>query len=217
MMRLRFDRPAGSPLRLLLLGAHSDDIEIGCGGAVLELLALHPGSHVSWVVFSGSEARAAEARASAADFLAGAGARDVRTLDFPESFFPSRWADVKNAVEALAPLAPDAVFTHHRGDLHQDHRLLGELVWNSFRDHLILEYEIPKYEGDLGRPGAFVPLEAATVRRKCELIRKHFASQRGRHWFDDELFLAVMRLRGMECRAPSGHAEAFHARKLVIG
>jgi LmbE family N-acetylglucosaminyl deacetylase len=206
-----------APLRLLALGAHSDDIELGCGGTLLAWLAGRPDLHVTWVVFSGAGARKAEARTSAAAFLAGAAASDVRTLAFRESFFPSQAADIKEVFESLKESAPDVVLTHHRDDAHQDHRLLGELAWNTFRDHLVLEYEIPKYDGDLGRPNAFVPLDAEVCRRKCELLREHFASQRGRDWFDDEVFLGLMRLRGMECRSASGYAEAFHARKIVIG
>jgi LmbE family N-acetylglucosaminyl deacetylase len=207
----------GAPLRLLLLGAHSDDIEIGCGGVVQHLLASRPGCRVTWVVFSGSGAREAEAKASAADFLENAGVRDVRTLGFAESFFPYDGAAIKRAFEELKGVDPDVIFTHHRHDLHQDHRLLAELTWNTFREHLVLEYEIPKYDGDLGQPAVFVPLDAALCRRKCELIQRHFVSQRSRHWFDPELFLGLMRIRGMECRSPSGYAEAFHARKLVLG
>jgi LmbE family N-acetylglucosaminyl deacetylase len=213
---LSLGRPGGSPARLLFVGAHSDDIELGCGGAALTLLARHPGSHVTWVVFSATGVRAAEAKASAADFLAGAGERDVRTLEFRESFFPYDGAAIKSAFEALKSVEPDVVFTHCRHDLHQDHRLLAELAWNTFRDHLILEYEIPKYDGDLGHPGVFVALDGGVARRKCELIQHHFVSQRSRHWFDPELFMGLMRIRGMECRAPAGYAEAFHGRKLVI-
>ncbi|MGH7293078.1 MAG: PIG-L deacetylase family protein [Myxococcota bacterium] len=199
------------------MGAHSDDIELGCGGAVLSLLARHPGTRVSWVVFSATGVRATEAKASAVDFLADAAERDVRTFEFAESFFPYHGAAIKAAFESLKAVEPDVVFTHCRQDLHQDHRLLAELAWNTFREHLILEYEIPKYDGDLGQPGVFVALEREVARRKCELIQRHFVSQRSRHWFDPELFMGLMRIRGMECRAPAGFAEAFHGRKLVIG
>ncbi len=217
MQRLSFDRTDATPLHLLCVGAHADDIEIGCGGTLLTLLARHPGTRVTWVVFGARGARADEARASAAEFLAQAGSHDVRVLDFEESFFPHHGAEIKRAFETLKDVRPDAVLCHTRHDLHQDHRLLAELAWNTFRDHLVLEYEIPKYDGDLGQPGVFVPLDAAVCHRKCELLRKHFATQRDRHWFDDELFLALLRVRGMECRSPSGYAEAFHGRKLVIG
>ncbi len=209
-------REAGSPLRILCLGAHSDDIELGCGGAMLTLLAAHPGSRVLWVVFSGSDVRAAEARASAADFLAGAKERDVRTLAFRESYFPSQVPEIKPVFETLSAFEPDLVFSHRGADLHQDHRTIAELTWNTFRDHVILEYEIPKYDGDLRSPQAFVPLEAAVAREKCRLLRTHFASQHFRHWFDDELFLGLMKMRGMECRSRTGYAEGFDVRKLVL-
>jgi len=214
---LNLDLRAGSPLRILCLGAHSDDIEIGCGGSLLTLLAAHPNSSVRWVVFSGDQARAAEARASAADFLAKAGERDVRTLGFRESFFPYEGAAIKSAFETLADFAPDLIFTHREADRHQDHRLIAELTWNTFRDHLILAYEIPKWDGDLGNPQAFVPISAEVCREKCRLLGKHFASQANRHWFDDELFVGLLRMRGVECRSPSGYAEAFDARKWVLG
>lgn len=216
MISLRLDPADPQRLGLLLLGAHADDIEIGCGGSVLQLLRRYPGSSVTWIVFSAPGPRAAEARASAAEFLANASARDVRTLDFRESFFPYDGAAIKAAFEELKGLAPDLIFTHHRSDLHQDHRLIAELTWNTFRDHTILEYEIPKYDGDLGHPGVFVSIDPEICREKCNLIRKHFVSQRPRHWFDDEVFMGLMRLRGVESRSPSGYAEAFHGRKLTI-
>jgi LmbE family N-acetylglucosaminyl deacetylase len=215
MLRLSLG-PAGTPLRLLCLGAHSDDIEIGCGGALLRLLAERPGSHVDWVVFSATPEREREARASAAEFLAGAASSRVVVESFPESFFPREWAGVKQALERVkrdsAP--PDVVFTHHRRDEHQDHRTLAELTWNTFRDHLIAEYEVAKYEGDLGHPNLFVPLAAETAARKIELILRHFPSQSGRSWFRAETFQAVMNLRGVECNA--FQAEAFHCRKATL-
>jgi LmbE family N-acetylglucosaminyl deacetylase len=201
----------GSALRILCLGAHGDDIEIGCGGSVLTLLAAHPSSVVRWVVFSGDAARASEARAQRADFLAAAGERDVRTLDFRESYFPARRLGHQGGVRGLRDFAPDLIFTHREADRHQDHRLIAELTWNTFRDHLILAYEIPKWDGDLASPQAFVPIAAEMCREKCRLLGKHFASQAGRHWFDEELFVGL--LRGVECRSPSGYAEAFDARK----
>jgi len=216
VLPLSIGRPGGSPAHLLFLGAHSDDIELGCGGAVLTLLARYPGSRVTWVVFSAVGDRATEARASAADFLQDAGERDIRTLEFAESVFPYNGAAIKSAFEALKSTAPDVVFTHHRRDLHQDHRLLSDLTWNTFRDHVILEYEVPKYDGDLGQPGVFVALEREVALRKCELIERHFVSQRSRQWFDPELFMGLLRIRGMECCAPAGYAEAFYGRKLVI-
>ena len=217
MRTLNLQREAGSALQILCLGAHSDDIEIGCGGAMLTLLRAHPGSGVRWVVFSGVGERAAEARASANDFLAAAGERDVRTLDFRESYFPYDGAAIKSAFETLSDFQPDLIFTHRGQDRHQDHRLIAELTWNTFRDHLILEYEIPKYDADLGSPHAFIALDASVCQEKCRLLRQHFASQATRHWFDEELFLGLMRMRGVESRAHSGYAEGFDARKLVLG
>jgi LmbE family N-acetylglucosaminyl deacetylase len=207
--------PAGRPARLLLLGAHSDDIEIGCGGSVLRLIAERPVS-ACWVVFSASGDRAEEATGSAREFLAGAAHADIRTHEFPDAFFPSRSADIKRIFEALKAFEPDAIFTHASHDLHQDHRLLSELTWNTWRDHLILEYEVPKYDADLRSPNFFLPLSAEQCRRKCDLLVRHFATQRSKHWFDAELFRGLMRLRGMECRSPSSYAEGFYARKIVV-
>jgi LmbE family N-acetylglucosaminyl deacetylase len=205
------------PLRLLCLGAHSDDIEIGCGGAVLRLLAERPGTEVHWVVFSAGDAREQEARASAAEFLGAAGATTVTVKQFRDSYFPSVWADIKDAfVEIRRHMDPDVVFCHRVHDLHQDHRVVAELAWNTFRNHLILEYEIPKYEGDLGTPNVFVSLSTAHADRKVELLMKHFASQRSRGWFRPSTFQGIMSIRGIECNAPEGWAEAFHARKVVI-
>ncbi len=207
----------GRPLNLLCLGAHCDDLEIGCGGTILRLLAEHPGSSVRWVVFASTPAREAEARASAAELLAGAGRVEIEIDSFRESYFPFVGASIKDRFEALkAGPDPDLVLTHHTADLHQDHRTIGELTWNTFRDHLIAEFEIPKYEGDLSRPGLFVPLPETTARRKLDLILKHFRSQASRRWFRRETFEAVLRLRGIECNAPDGFAEAFHVRKLVV-
>ena len=216
MRCLSLEPASGSALRILCLGAHSDDIELGCGGAMLTLLREHPGSDVRWVVFSGDAERAREARASAGDFLAEAGERDVRTLEFRESFFPYEGAAIKSAFESLSDFSPDLIFTHRGADRHQDHRLIAELTWNTFRDHLILEYEIPKYDADLGSPQAFVALDAEVCREKCRLLGKHFVSQAGRHWWDEELFLGLMRMRGVECRSSSGYAEGFDARKWVL-
>ena len=217
MLRLNLDLPESGARKLLFLGAHSDDIELGCGGSILELLAAHPGTQVTWVVFSARGERRSEALGSADAFLARAGARDVRTLEYPDSFFPQQSGAIKQEFEALKSVEPDLIFTHHRADLHQDHRLLAELTWNTFRDHTILEYEIPKYDGDLGQPSVFVPIDLANCEAKCRLVSEHFASQRARHWFDPAVFMGLMRIRGMECRSATGYAEAFHARKLVVG
>ena len=207
----------GSPLAILCLGAHCDDLEIGAGGAILRLLAERPGSSVHWVVFASNPERAAEARASAAEFLSGAARSQVQINAFRESFFPWVGASIKEHFEQIkVAVNPDLVFTHRTADLHQDHRTIAELTWNTFRDHLIAEYEIPKYEGDLGQPNLFVPLTRAAAERKVALILRHFRSQAGRRWFRAETFEALMRLRGVECNAAEGLAEAFHVRKLVL-
>jgi LmbE family N-acetylglucosaminyl deacetylase len=217
MQPLRLGAEQGEPLSLLLLGAHSDDIEIGCGGTVLRLLAEHPGSTVCWVVFSADDAREAEARSSAADFLQGAADVDVIVHRFRESYFPYLGGEIKDAFESLkSNTRPDVVFTHRRADEHQDHRMVAQLTWNTFRDHLVLEYEIPKYEGDLDHPNMYVPLDASTAERKIELLTRHFASQSGKRWFRPETFRGLMAIRAVECNAASGSAEAFHVRKLVV-
>jgi LmbE family N-acetylglucosaminyl deacetylase len=213
----RTGQPAG-PLRILCLGAHSDDIEIGCGGTLLRLLEERPGSAVHWVVFSADPEREREARASAAAFLAGAGAVTVTVDTFRESFFPAQWESIKEAFEKVRRAFgdPDLLFSHHRSDLHQDHRVLSELTWNTFRDHLVLEYEIAKFEGDLGHPNLFVPLSRSQADRKVALLLEHFKSQAGRSWFRPDTFHGLMSLRAVECNAAHGRAEAFHVRKLVM-
>ena len=205
------------PLQILCLGAHSDDIEIGCGGTVQRILDEHPGSAVDWIVFSANPEREREARASAADFLADAANRSVTVQSFRESYFPYVAAEVKEFFETLKQLpTPDVIFSHHRHDLHQDHRLVAELTWNTFRNHLVLEYEIAKYEGDLGAPNVFVPLSRVIAERKVELLLRHFASQSRRTWFHADTFHGLMTLRGIECNAAEGRAEAFHARKVTL-
>ena len=210
--------PGGAPLRVLLLGAHADDIEIGCGGTVLRLLAEHPGAEVRYVCFSATPERAVEARAAAAALAAGASRLTVDLHDFRDSFFP--WQDPVRIKETFGAIRktfePDVVFTHHRADLHQDHALVAQLTWTAFRDHLVFEYEIPKYEGDLGHPNVYVPLDDATARRKIDLVLRSYASQAGKGWFRAETFEAVLRLRGIECNARSGWAEAFHGRKILL-
>jgi LmbE family N-acetylglucosaminyl deacetylase len=217
MLAAVFGAGRDAALRILCIGAHSDDIEIGCGGTVLRLLAERPGCKVSWVVFSGGNGpREEEARASAAEFLSLAGETSVSVKAFRESYSPASWAEIKDAFEELRSIEPDVVFTHRRRDEHQDHRVLGELAWNTFRRHLILEYEIPKYEGDLETPNVFVPLSGAVAARKVDLLERHFQSQRARSWFRRETFEGLMTVRGIECNAPDGMAEAFHARKIVM-
>jgi LmbE family N-acetylglucosaminyl deacetylase len=203
--------------RVLCLGAHSDDIEIGCAGTLLRLTEGERPIDVTWVVFSAGERRAQEARESARAVLARAKSAHVEVHDFRDGFFPAQGAVIKEHFEALKRrVMPDVIFTHYRQDLHQDHRMIAELTWNTFRDHLILEYEIPKYDGDFGSPNVFVPLDEAQCRRKIELLLTHFASQRDRRWFSEDLFRAVLRLRGMEANAPDGYAEGFYGRKLVL-
>jgi LmbE family N-acetylglucosaminyl deacetylase len=217
VLGLSLARPDGAPPRLLAVGAHADDIEIGCGATILRLAAEHPGLSVDWLVLSGHGDRAGEAADSAAAFLAGAGATRVMVEGFRDGFFPYDGGAVKERFERLkTEVAPDLVLTHRLEDRHQDHRLVAELTWNTFRDHLILEYEIPKYEGDLGRPNLYVPVGQEHGERKVELLRKCFPSQAGRSWFNDDTFWATLRLRGIECNASGRYAEAFQARKLVL-
>jgi LmbE family N-acetylglucosaminyl deacetylase len=205
------------PLRLLCLGAHADDIEIGCGGTILRLAAEVPDLVVRWIVFSGVGPRKAEACNSAAAFLDGVAERQIEVAGFRDGYFPYYGAEIKDRFEAIKrDFVPSVVLTHHRGDAHQDHRLVADLTHNTFRDHLVLEYEIPKYDGDLGNPGFFVPLSPAQIDRKIETICRHFPSQHGRSWFSAETFLAMARLRGIGCNAPDGLAEAFYAPKIVF-
>jgi|SRR2546425_4664021 len=202
------------PKRILALGAHPDDIEIGCGGTILRLLAERRGLEVLWVVFSSTPERAAEARASAGAFLEGVPTARVVVRDYRDGFLPYSGAAVKGEFEALKrEFSPDLVFTHYRDDRHQDHRLLSELTWNTWRDHLILEYEIPKYDGDFGSPNFFASLPPPTLDRKIGLIMKHFVSQAAKPWFTADVFRAVARIRGMESAAPEGFAEGFYGRK----
>ncbi|MBI5071104.1 MAG: PIG-L family deacetylase [Deltaproteobacteria bacterium] len=216
MRRLSILEGAG-PLRVLALGAHADDIEIGCGGTLLRLAAREGPLDVTWVVFAATPERAAEARGSAAAFLRGAATTRVLVGQHRDAYLPYAGAALKDEFEALKrEVAPDVVFTHFREDRHQDHRLVSELTWNTWRNHLILEYEIPKYDGDTGAPNVFSPLPAATVERKTALVLEHFASQVGRQWFTADLLRAAMRIRGMECASESGFAEGFTCRKAVF-
>jgi LmbE family N-acetylglucosaminyl deacetylase len=203
---------------VLAIGAHADDIEIGCGGTLLSLAELYPEATVHWVVLGADGPRAEEARSSAADFTAGFSSAEIVVESFRDGYLPYSNGAVKDRFEQLKrEVTPDLIFTHQRNDLHQDHRHAGELTWNTFRDHLIFEYEIPKYDGDLGAPNLFVPLSEAVATRKIELILGHFATQSDKRWFDEDLFHSLMRIRGMEMHAPAGRAEAFYARKVVLG
>jgi LmbE family N-acetylglucosaminyl deacetylase len=202
------------PLRVLAIGAHADDIEIGAGGTILRLIEEYPGLEFKWTVLTGNSDRLAEARNSARAFL-GEIAATIELPGFTDGFLPYDGRAVKQFYETLKPFGPDLILTHFRGDLHQDHRLACELTWNTFRDHLIFEYEIPKYDGDLAAPNFYVPLSESQVQRKIDLLSKHFASQRVKHWYERETFLGLMRIRGLECHI-AGHAEAFYCRKVFF-
>jgi LmbE family N-acetylglucosaminyl deacetylase len=218
MLNVTLGRQGHELKTLLCLGAHCDDIEIGCGGTILRLTREHPQLRVHWVVFSSDPRRAAEARCSADAFLENAGGHDVQIKEFRNGYFPSVVADIKDSFEELkAAIRPDLIFTHYRNDLHQDHRVISELTWNTFRNHLVLEYEIPKYDGDLGTPNLFVPLPENIWSRKVETLMQCFTSQRDKHWFTPDTFAGLMRLRGVESNSNSGYAEAFYCRKVVLG
>jgi len=217
MIHLTLDGARAEAMQILCLGCHSDDIEIGCGGTILRLAEQYPNCGLHWVVFSASGVREVEARRAAALFAGPTCLRGPILKTFPDGFMPFVGAEVKEVFEGLKQsLSPDLIFTHNRKDAHQDHRLIAELTWNTFRDHLILEYEIPKYDGDLGQPGFFVPLQFEVCRKKASYILDAFQSQHSKRWFREDTFLSLMRLRGMECNAPSGYAEAFYCRKLVL-
>jgi LmbE family N-acetylglucosaminyl deacetylase len=217
MMRVGFHLKDGQALQILCLGAHSDDIEIGCGGTILMLAEQYPDAAFHWIVFSAESIRETEAERSAAGFVTPPRLRTRLFKKFRDGFMPFVGAEVKEVFESLKSTSPDLIFTHSRKDAHQDHRLLAELTWNTFRDHFILEYEIPKYDGDIGQPNVFVPLDLDTCDRKVSRIMDGFPSQHPKRWFQKETFLSLMRLRGMECNSPTGYAEAFYLRKLVLG
>jgi LmbE family N-acetylglucosaminyl deacetylase len=207
----------GRPRRILALGAHADDIEIGCGGTILRLAAEQRALEVQWVVFTSTPERANEARASACAFLQGVPKTKVIVRDYRDGFLPYAGAAVKDEFEALKrEFSPDLILTHYRDDRHQDHRLISDLTWNTWRDHFILEYEIPKYDGDFGSPNFFSALAPTTLDRKVGLVLKHFPSQAAKPWFTADLFRAVARIRGMECAAAEGLAEGFYGRKAMF-
>jgi LmbE family N-acetylglucosaminyl deacetylase len=214
---LRLATDANEPLKVLFLGAHSDDIEIGCGGIVLELLRNRPDTDLRWVVFSGGDARAEEARRAASLFIGKRADTAVDLHRFRDGFFPVELAAIKEEFEKIArAFTPDVVFTHRREDRHQDHRTVSDLTWNTFRRAMILEYEIPKWDGDLSAPNFFFPLSSEAAEQKVRFLMDAFATQRSKDWFDEQTFRGLARLRGVECRAPSGYAEAFYARKLSM-
>ena len=217
MLNVVIPEKAGSPLKVLCLGAHADDIEIGCGGTVLKLLETFRDIMVYWVVLSANAIRKKEAEESAGVFLADVKEKNIAIKNFRDGFFPYGGAEIKEYFEELkGQVDPDLIFTHYRMDLHQDHRLISELTWNTFRNHLILEYEILKYDGDLGCPNFFVPLTHSICDRKIKYLFDVFKSQHENHWFTDETFRSTLRIRGIESNAPHGCAEAFYCRKLVF-
>jgi LmbE family N-acetylglucosaminyl deacetylase len=208
---------SGDRLSVLCLGAHSDDIEIGVGATLLSLMARGVRLDVLWCVLSGVGEREREARSSAAEFLSEAASAKVEVMSFRDGFFPEQGEPIKIWFEALKTrFDPDLILTHKRDDAHQDHRQVSRLTWNTFRDHCILEYEIPKWDGDIGQPNLYVPVSAAALQRKIDLLMLYFGSQRSKQWFDEETFRGLARLRGMECRAPERYAEAFFGRKLSL-
>lgn len=217
MLRLNFDRDNRVPLTILCLGAHSDDIEIGCGATILRLLEEHRDVFFKWVIFSAKGERKSEASTSAELFLANAKDKEIRTLDFRDGFFPYDGPNIKEYFEVLKrEVSPDIIFTHFRNDLHQDHRLISELTWNTFRSHLILEYEIPKYDGDLGSPNLFIEVNEYQCRKKVGYLMSAFKSQSSKHWFSEDLFRALLRIRGAESGTQAKYAEGFYCRKCCI-
>ena len=217
MLNLIFNKEKNAPHRILCLGAHSDDIEIGCGGTILRLTEEYPNLCVYWIVLGSSQERAEEALRSADTMLAQVGQKKVITKGFKDSFFPFVGAEIKEYFEMLRmEFAPDIIFTHYRQDLHQDHRVISDLTWNTFRDHFILEYEIPKYDGDLGSPNFFIQLSDQICQRKVQHILSHFKTQADRFWFTEDTFMALLRLRGIEARSPTKYAEAFYSRKITF-
>jgi len=217
MLNFEFAINKDRPLKMLCMGAHSDDIEIGCGGTILRLLSEYDNVEVHWVVFGAIGQRKDEAIASATSYLASAKKKEIITKNFKDGFFPYVGGEIKSYFEELKKrVSPDVIFTHYRHDLHQDHRLISELTWNTYRDHLILEYEVMKYDGDIGNPNFFVSLDQRTCRMKVAQILESFKSQAHHHWFTGDTFYSLLSLRGIESNAPEKYAEGFYCRKVVI-
>jgi LmbE family N-acetylglucosaminyl deacetylase len=217
MLPLAFNTGSEEGLKLLFFGAHCDDIEIGCGGTILSLIERYKISEIKWVVFASNPQRKKEATASAEAFLSGVSKKEIRVFDYRDAFLEQSRFEIKEHFETIKQgFQPDVVFTHQRDDRHQDHRLVSELAWNTYRDHLILEYEIPKYDGDLGQPNFFHKLSDAIAQKKVKIIMESYASQAGKHWFDKETFFALMRIRGLESASDARYSEAFYARKAVF-
>lgn len=213
-LQINYER---TPLKVLCLGAHVDDIEIGCGGTLLNICSSHIKPEICWVIFSANKERRKEALESADFFLKNAVKKHIIVRNFQENFLPYNGGQIKKYFEKIKGFfTPDLIFTHYRGDLHQDHRLIYDLTLNVYRDHLILEYEIPKYDGDLGSPHVFVPLDKRILNVKNKALLKYFQSQKAKRWFSEDTFLALPRLRGIESNSPSGYAEAFYCRKMVL-
>lgn len=216
MFKLPLFSDSAKPKSILLLGAHCDDIEIGCGGAIQNLLRNDPDLMVHWIVFSSNDMRRQEAERSASAFLQHSHAHNVQIKTFKNGYFPQEWGVIKDYFEVLkGEVDPDIIFTHYHADLHQDHRVISELTWNTFRNHLILEYEIAKYDSDLGNPNFFIPLDQNQADFKCQVLMDSFKSQLSHHWFTQQTFLAMMRIRGIQCNAGYGLAEAFYSRKMI--
>ena len=217
MIRFALDPGRTAPLSILCLGAHSDDLEIGCGATLLRLKREMRDLRVHWVVFAAGGERAEEARRGAGRVLEGLAHAEVELHDHRDGYFPECWGTIKDRFEALkSVVSPDVIFTHWGNDAHQDHRIISELTWNTWRDHLVLEYEVPKYDGDLGRPNLFVPIDAEIANEKVALLHECFASQTKRAWFSEETFLGLMRVRAVEAQCADRYAEAFHLRKALL-
>jgi len=217
MIKFNLSKKKDEALKILCLGAHSDDIEIGCGGTILRLLEEIKEVEVKWIVFSANSKRANEAEKSAKLFLRNARKKDIVLKHFRESFFPYIGFEIKDYFEEMKKeVTPDIIFTHYRHDLHQDHKLISELTWNTFRDHLILEYEIIKYDGDLGGPNFFVHLNEDICWRKINIVMDYFISQKNREWFTPDAFFSILRIRGIESKAPENYAEGFYCKKVVF-
>lgn len=217
MLKFNFEEKSNSSYNILCLGAHCDDIEIGCGGTILKLIEKYQNLVFYWVVFSSNPPREQEAYESAKQFLKEAKVKNIAIANFRDGFLPFMAIEVKEVFEKLKQeFQPDLIFTHFRHDLHQDHRLISELTWNTFRNHLILEYEIPKYDGDLGNPNFFVHLDPSICQSKTQHLLNSFQTQAEKQWFTEETFLSILRLRGIESNAPGKYAEAFYCRKVVF-
>lgn len=217
MIRLYPEKNVTEPLNILCIGAHCDDIEIGCGATILKMLRERTNVNVYWLIFCSTEDRRNEAIAGAKLFCSGAARLSTKILGFRDGYLPYEGPSIKDSIEAVKrQFQPDIIFTHYRNDLHQDHRKVSELTWNTYRDHMILEYEIPKWDGDLSSPTAYVAIDDCFVDEKISALKSIYASQRDKHWFTSDLFRSIMRIRGMEAASPTGFAEAFYCRKLNL-